>query len=103
MISLHYEPEVSRLRIAGKCRAADRGAIRDALDASAHLASEHLIVDLTAVTEIDPWAANELVAAARRSRGAAGTVVFVRKHGTPVDAALVAAERAARVYRSACH
>jgi anti-anti-sigma regulatory factor len=92
--AVHYEADGHRLRIAGGCRAGDRDVIREALDAMAHLANDHLIVDLTAVTEIDQCAANELIAAVRRSRGDGGTVVFVRKHGTPVDNALVAAERA---------
>jgi anti-anti-sigma regulatory factor len=100
MTGLRYEADGHRLRIAGGCRAADRDLIREALDAMADLADDHLIVDLTAVTEIDQCAANELISAARRSRGDGGTVAFLRKHGTSVDAALVAAEHAARVHRS---
>jgi anti-anti-sigma regulatory factor len=94
MTALRYEADGHRLRIAGGCRAADCDLIREALDAMVHLADDHLIVDLTAVTEIDQYVANELIAAARRSRGDGGTVTFVRKHGTPVDDALRAAEHA---------
>jgi anti-anti-sigma regulatory factor len=94
MTAVDYEADGHRLRIAGGCRAADRDFIREALDAMAHVANDHLIVDLTAVTEIDQCAANELIAAACRSRLAGGTVVFIRKHGTLVDETLLAAEHA---------
>jgi anti-anti-sigma regulatory factor len=96
MTTVRYEASTRRLRIEGRCVDGDRAAIQDALDTCARLASGHLIVDLTAVTVIDQSAANDLVAAAGRSRRAGGTVVFVRKHGTDVDDVLAAAESAAR-------
>lgn len=90
MTTVRYEAGVRRLRIEGECRDDDRSTIREALDTFARL-SGHLIVDLTAVTFIDQEVADELVAVARtRTDGA--TFAFLRKHGTPVDAALNAAE-----------
>ena len=94
MMAMHYEPDGRRLRIRGACCTDDRDAVREMLDRSAHRADEHLIVDLTAVTDLDPWTASDLVAAAHRLRGAGRTIVLVRKHGTSVDDALRAAEHA---------
>ena len=94
MTAVRYEASGRRLRLAGVCQAADRDALHEALDTFAHLSGGHLIVDLTAVTDIDPGTARDFVAAARRSRGDGVTVAFVRKHDTPVDAALRAAEQA---------
>lgn len=92
MTALHFEARTHRLRVEGGCRAADRDAILEALDRFAHLANGHLIVDLTAVTEIDQVAADQLVSAVHRTRAEGGTVALVRKNGTPVNDAITAAE-----------
>ncbi|WP_028644058.1 STAS domain-containing protein [Nocardioides sp. URHA0020] len=95
MTTVTYEAAGHRLRIAGGCHRGDNPTLQEALGTCAELAGSHLIVDLTAVTEIDQQVANDLVAAARRSRASGGTIALVRKHGTPVDDALAAAETAA--------
>jgi ABC-type transporter Mla MlaB component len=95
MTTLHYEARAHRLRVEGDCHAADLATVHEALDTFTKLASGHLIVDLTAVTAIDPSIAAGLVLAARRARSAGGTVVLLRKHGTCVDEALTAADREA--------
>jgi anti-anti-sigma regulatory factor len=91
MTTVRYDADVHRLRLEGECRDYDRSSIQDALGTFAELAGGHLIVDLTAVTGIDQSIANELVDAAR-ARTEGPTFAFVRKHGSPVDDALKAAE-----------
>ena len=95
MTTLTYEASAHRLRIAGGCRSDDSSTIQEAFAAFADLAGGHLIVDLTAVTEIDQGVANDLLAAARRWSRDGGTYALVRKGGTAVDDALVAAAAAA--------
>ena len=92
MTTVHYEAGTHRLRLEGACRDGDRLAIHEALDTFTPMAGGHLIVDLTAVTAIDQSVANDLVATARSLSDAQGAFTLVRKHGTPVDQALVAAE-----------
>ncbi len=94
MTTLNYEANARRLRIAGGCRSDDSSTIQEAFAAFANLADGHLIVDLTAVTEIDQAVADDLLAAARRWSRDGGTFSFVRKGGTVVDDALVAAAEA---------
>ncbi len=96
MTNLRYEANTHRLRIEGSCHLADLSKVHEALDTFSPLTDGHLIVDLTAVTEIDQAVADELVAVAYRSGSRRGTVAFVRKHGTSVDRALTAAEQGAR-------
>lgn len=96
MTTVHYEAKTRRLRIEGGCRTSDLSTVHEALDTFSQLTDAHLIVDLTAVTEIDQSVADELVAAAVRSRSRGGTVALVRKHGTSVDDAVTAAEQALR-------
>ena len=96
MTTVRFEADTRRLRIEGGCHAADWSTVQEALDTFSQLTDGHLIVDLTAVTGIDQHVADELVAAARRSRANGGTVAFIRKHGTTVDDALTAAEHTIR-------
>lgn len=92
---MRYEEGPHRLRIAGDCRETDYPTIRQALDTCADRASDHLIIDLTAVTRLDQAVANDLVAASRRARQRHRTLALVRKHGTTVDETLRKAEGAA--------
>jgi hypothetical protein len=92
MTTVHYDAGTHRLRLEGVWRDGDRATIREALDTFAPLAGRYFIVDLTAVTEVDQVFANDLVAAARAAVSEDDTLTFVRKHGTPVDDALTAAE-----------
>lgn len=92
MPTVTYETTTHRLRIGSECREEHSDTIQRALRRFADLADGHLIVDLTAVTAIDQRVASDLVAAAGRLRAAGRTFAFVRKHGTPVDAALSAAQ-----------
>ena len=94
MTTLTYEASARRLRIAGGCRSDDSSTIQEAFGAFASLAGGHLIVDLTAVTEIEQEVANDLLAAARRWSREGGTFALVRKGGTVVDDALLAAAEA---------
>ncbi len=92
MTTVVYEAPGHRLRLGGQCRDDDRDAIREALGTFARQAGCHLIVDLTAVTAIDQGVAEDLVAV-RSSCGDGQTFAFIRKHGTPIDEALTAAEQ----------
>jgi hypothetical protein len=91
MTTVSYEASGHRLRIGGGCQEDDNSTLQNALETFADLAGGHHIVDLTAVTEIDQRVADELMAAARRSMKDGRTVAFIRKHGTLVDYALLAA------------
>lgn len=95
MTTVRFESTGGRLRIEGDCHA-DHGSLEEAFAAFANLAGGHLIVDLTAVGVLDRSVADDLLAAATRSRNEGGSVVFVRKHGTAVDTVLTLAEEAAR-------
>lgn len=101
MTTMRYEAGAHRLRIEGDCRESDYSAIRDALDTVAAQASDHLIIDLTAVTRLDQSVANGLVAASRKARLNDRALALVRKHGTTVDAALRKAEGVASGARTA--
>jgi anti-anti-sigma regulatory factor len=92
MTTVHYEAGTHRLRLEGPCRDADRSALHEALDTFAPMAGGHLIVDLTGVTSMDQRVANDLVAAARSANKEHEAFTIVRKHGTVVDEALIAAE-----------
>jgi hypothetical protein len=92
--TVHYEGSAHRLRIEGSCHSADRFTVQEALETFAQWADGHLIVDLTAVTGIDQSVADELLAAAERSRRGGGTFAFVRKLDSPDDEALAVAEQA---------
>ncbi|KRC53753.1 hypothetical protein ASE24_24990 [Nocardioides sp. Root224] len=58
------------------------------------MAGDHLIVDLTGVTDIDEDVVDALVAKARTAGTKEKTLTFVRKQGSIVDQAIVAAETA---------
>lgn len=93
MTAVHYVASTHRLRLEGACRENDLVVVRDALDAFLPLSGGRLIVDLTAISEIDPSVAADLVGTAHDARDQGVTVTLVRKHSTPVDAALIEAER----------
>lgn len=92
MTTLHYEASTHRIWLEGSCRPDDSLAIHDALDAFGPIAGGQLIVDLTAVTDIDPGVAAELVQAARSAQHQGKALTLLRKPGTTVDEALSTAE-----------
>lgn len=94
MTTLHYEASTHRIRLEGECRNDDGLALRDALEAFGPMAGDHLIVDLTAVTHIDPAVAAEVVRAVRSASRDGKQLTLLRKDGTVVDEALSAAEAA---------
>ena len=92
MTTVRYEASTHRLRLEGVCRDDDTSTIQDAIDTFVSMSGGHLVIDLTAVTAIHPTIAADLVAAVHAARSQGNVVTLIRKHRTPVDDAIIAAE-----------
>lgn len=88
MPHVHYETESRRLRLAGDVLDDDLADLREAVARFVERSEGHLMVDLTAVTDLSESAARHLVEV-RTAAGARGRrITLLRRHGTPVDEAL---------------
>lgn len=81
MCTIDYESDQCRLRVAGACHNLDAQQIRDAIEVFGRR-GDRLIVDLTALTTLDPDVARALLDAVD---GLPRPVTVLRKHGTEVD------------------
>jgi hypothetical protein len=95
MNNFRYEAMAHRLRIEGTWSAGDRAKVRGAVDRFGCLAGGHLIVDLTAVAELDRTVAEDLIAAAHNASGRQ-SYAFLRKLHSSVDTVLTEAEAQAQ-------
>ena len=89
--TIHHEAVSNRLRIEGACRDVDRASIQQALEEAAGLA-DHVIVDLTAATALEPEVAGLLLDVRGRAMQQGNRITLLRKSASHVDRALSTAE-----------
>lgn len=91
MSHVRFEAESRRLRLAGDVLDDDLAELAEMLDRFTGRAEGHVMVDLTAVTDLSASAARHLVEVRAAAASEGRLITLLRRHGTPVDDALKAA------------